>query len=553
MDRQQAEKMITEYVKPLFGFALKRCKTPEDAEDLSQEIVLRAFRALLAKEDIADVGKYVWTIAHNTLNNYYRDSARSVVGVSLDEVAELLADPGTDLLSEDNGGTVQRLQKEIAYLSALQRRIVILYYFENRKQTEIATLLNIPLGTVKWHLFEAKKELKKGMDTMRKTSELKFNPIRFSLCGFNGSVGSGGSPARFFRSALAQNIVYCIREEAKTINEIADDLGVSPVYVEDEVGILEENGFILKNGNRYIIHMLLDTGDAETVRLMDKMYGEAAKVFANDLYDALRADPILQELTLNRIVGVDEERKHPIFEKDENFTLWALIPYIAAQSGERMISKDITFEEAATLRPDGGHNICYATVEGGATLRHADSFFFGPCWNAIKEGPYLWTLDTEWSARRVEEHYQISVGRDLSLLRQFFQDEEISPYDYVYMAEKGYLTRYESEKGQWTGLRVVWIRGREQKDRLLSIGDRIREKHRDLFERLKAPYVREVLRQTPRHLQKMRGYDLQYLCFADGWFLLYCLKELVNNGKLLPPTEEQKASLSTLIITGSQE
>ena len=40
MKRQDAEKIITEYLKPIFGFALKRCKSMQDAEDLSQEIVL---------------------------------------------------------------------------------------------------------------------------------------------------------------------------------------------------------------------------------------------------------------------------------------------------------------------------------------------------------------------------------------------------------------------------------------------------------------------------------------------------------------------------------
>lgn len=78
MNRPDAEKLITEYLKPIFGFALKRCKTTQDAEDLSQEIMLRAFRALLAKEDIADPGKFIWTVAHNALSNYYRDTATGI-------------------------------------------------------------------------------------------------------------------------------------------------------------------------------------------------------------------------------------------------------------------------------------------------------------------------------------------------------------------------------------------------------------------------------------------------------------------------------------------
>ena len=38
MNRKDVENIITEYVKPVYGFALKRCKSQEDAEDLAQEI-----------------------------------------------------------------------------------------------------------------------------------------------------------------------------------------------------------------------------------------------------------------------------------------------------------------------------------------------------------------------------------------------------------------------------------------------------------------------------------------------------------------------------------
>ena len=133
MNRQNAEKIITEYLKPIFGFALKRCKSVQDAEDLSQEIVFKAFRALLIKDDIGDVSKFIWTIAHNALSNYYRDSAKRMVGVSIDEVAGMIADPDSNIDSDDNAESIRRLQSEIAYLSKLQRRIVIAYYFENRK------------------------------------------------------------------------------------------------------------------------------------------------------------------------------------------------------------------------------------------------------------------------------------------------------------------------------------------------------------------------------------------------------------------------------------
>ena len=102
MNRPDVEKTITEYLKPIFGFALKRCKSIHDAEDLSQEIAVRAFRALLFKDDVTDIGKFIWTIAHNALSNYYRNTAKSMVGISIDEVAELIADPSSDIDTDDN-------------------------------------------------------------------------------------------------------------------------------------------------------------------------------------------------------------------------------------------------------------------------------------------------------------------------------------------------------------------------------------------------------------------------------------------------------------------
>ena len=158
MNRQDVEKIVTEYLKPIFGFALKRCKNIHDAEDLSQEIVTNAFRALLVKDDVSDMGKFIWTVAHNALSNYYRGAAKSMLCVAVDEVANLISEPYSESDADDNAETVRRLRTEIAYLFKLQRRIVIAYYFEQRKQADIAMELGIPLGTVKWHLFEAKKE-----------------------------------------------------------------------------------------------------------------------------------------------------------------------------------------------------------------------------------------------------------------------------------------------------------------------------------------------------------------------------------------------------------
>ncbi|MCI8331373.1 MAG: sigma-70 family RNA polymerase sigma factor [Clostridiales bacterium] len=552
MNRQEAEKIITEYVKPIFGFALKRCKSLYDAEDLSQEIAIRVFRALLGKDDIVDISKFIWTIAHHTLSNYYRDTAKNMVGVSVDEVAELLADPCSEIELGDQGEIIKRLQTEIAYLSKLQRKIVIAYYFENHKQADIARDLGIPLGTVKWHLFEAKKELKRGMDTMRKASDLKFNPIKFHSYGINGSVGTK-SPDEFFRSALSQNICYCVRNTAKTIAEIADDLGVSPVYVETEVEFLEEYGFLQAQKDKYMINFIISEPTAELLTMQNDMYKRAAELFANDLYDELTKSGILEDSDI-----WCHQTDNPVLltkspKADRNFILWSLIPYIAAQSGEKRMDDSISFEEVATYRPDGAHNIFHASVVPDEMILPDDYVYMknwcGPMWNGDGERIF-WQIDSEWSDRR--EEFRLSFGEDAKRILSLYareQDGPLSKDEYAWLSERGYIKTNGDYDGQFkASWQIVILASDEIRDKLLAVGERIKARYQADFEELKAPYAEAVLKSVPAHLRKCKEYELQFIFHSDGWFLLHCVTALLKNGKLKEPSAGQKKALTTLIV-----
>lgn len=556
MKREQAEKITTEYLKLIYGFALKRCANLQDAEDLTQEIVLRAFHALLCREDIKAPDKFIWTVAHNTLANYYRGKVKTALGIPIDDLIELLPsddDTANDIIEKEN---TDRLHREIAYLSKLQRRIVIAYYFENKKQEAIAGELGIPLGTVKWHLFEAKKELKKGMNTMRQSGELKFNPVKFELCGTNGSPGTKGANSNFFHSTLSQNIVYSVWKEAKTVGEIGDDLGVSPVYIESEAEYLAEYGFLTEKGGKYLCNILLEEASNELIALKDRIYCQSAKLFANELFDELTNSGILKD---PRIICGQADQSITFTEDtraDDNFILWSLIPYIAALSGESLMDKSLSFEEAATIRPDGGYNICHASVAAPNVKppMYFESMlhFCGPCWNQNKDY-LLWQIDSEWSAGRITDGYIEKANRILSILSNLKKsDAVVDKDDFAFLEETGIIkTRMDIDgnKGWFQFVsQVVWLENYEIKNELLAIGSRIKESHWSEWKAMKESFVKAVLNETPKHLHKMQKFELQYMFFSDGPFILHCMKELVNNGKLKLPTEEQKKSLTTIIV-----
>jgi len=65
---------------------------------------------------------------------------------------------------------------------------------------------------------------------------------------------------------------------------------------------------------------------------------------------------------------------------------------------------------------------------------------------------------------------------------------------------------------------------------------------------LKEKFIKATQADTPPHIKKMQAYGLQYIFYADGWFLLYTVKELLADGRLRLPTEEQRRSLSKVIL-----
>ncbi len=543
MKRSEAERLTSEYIKSIFGYAVKRCRTIQDAEDLSQEIALQIFRAFLLRDDISEPEKYVWRTARNCLVNYYRGRERQGIGIPLEDICGFSGEADDFVYKVEEKEAEEKLQREIAYLSELRRRIIIACYYENKKQSEISEAMGIPLGTVKWHLFEAKKELKRGMEMERKASELKFNPVIFDRIGSNGNLGEKGGSEFFLRSALAQNIVYLARKEAKTIAEMADSLGVSPVYAESESDFLEEYGFLIKQGNGYLSNVLIDEPDTETNVLHDRMYSKAAELFANELYDQLT-----QQLTREKETGILDAVKCDVQKdgkRDINYIFWALIPYIAALSGENGMENTVSFGEAATLRPDGGCYISSAVVNNpeAAPVKYADSMkkWCGPSWTWIDKITF-WQINSEWSEER-STFLGDKRSAELLMLKRLYSGEKLTEEEYSVLAEQGYI---RCENGQVKTLCVVI--DTDTKKRLLEIGGEIKSKYKNELEQLKKPYVRAVMAKTPEHMKKARQFGHHYIFYSDGWFILHCLKTLTENGKLMPPGEEQRKSMTTVII-----
>lgn len=282
------------------------------------------------------------------------------------------------------------------------------------------------------------------------------------------------------------------------------------------------------------------------------MYRRAAGLFADDLYEELTHSGILEDpgILCRQCDGPVTLSESP--RADWNFLLWTLIPYIAACSGEKLMDRNLSFDEVATIRPDGGQNIFHATVVPDRLVLLEDYVYMknwsGPMWNGNGER-ILWQVDSEWSDRDASRILQYSedAKRVLSLYARE-QEGRLTREEYTWLAERGYIKTNGDYDGQFqSAWQIVILADKKIQTRLLAIGERIKGSYKETFDALKAPYVKAVLASVPAHLRKVRDFELQSVFYSDGWFLVHCIAALLRNGKMKEPTPGQKKALTTLI------
>ena len=143
-------------VDSLYRTALRLTRVPADAEDLVQETYLKAFRAADTFEPGTNLRAWLFTILHNTARNRARDRARDAVTVNSETVDQAADGPTYDgtapvltpeaLLLRDT--LTPELQAAIDELPPSFREAVWLHDVEEFSYAEIASMLNIPAGTV---------------------------------------------------------------------------------------------------------------------------------------------------------------------------------------------------------------------------------------------------------------------------------------------------------------------------------------------------------------------------------------------------------------------
>lgn len=157
--------LVDRYRDLAYEVALRIVRSPEEAEEVTQDAFVRAWRALDGFREESRFSTWLYRIVSRraldaaAAARQHRDRSGDSVEV------ETLPDPAAG-----RGRSVTdslRLERILTDLTPVRRAVVTLFYLRERSVDEVAEILEMPAGTVKTHLYRARADLRRAWNRRR--------------------------------------------------------------------------------------------------------------------------------------------------------------------------------------------------------------------------------------------------------------------------------------------------------------------------------------------------------------------------------------------------
>ncbi len=224
------EFITNELIEATYLFCVKRISDTEAAKDLSQDILYEALRVVASGKEFVSFYSWYWKMARNKYADYISSKQNSTLPIEMaGGMAAEHPQPIENLIATED---ISQLNFALSRLASIYREIIIRFYLKEQTVRQIANELCIPEGTVKRRLFDAKKDLKERFNNMNNIGKTAYAPADVSwFCGFSAMNAIFVMDS----SKICPQVMVICRSEAKTVNEIADEMGVAPLYLEDMI------------------------------------------------------------------------------------------------------------------------------------------------------------------------------------------------------------------------------------------------------------------------------------------------------------------------------
>lgn len=152
--------LIQPYAEPIHAFLVRLRGHPDDAEDVLQETLIRAWSSLAGYRHQGRFEAWLFAIARNAATDRARSARRRTEAPLPDDLGDGAPGPDVDAANREFTGD---LAEALAGLPEARRSVFLLRQESGLTFREIAEVLDIPLGTALSHMHHAVRALKEAL------------------------------------------------------------------------------------------------------------------------------------------------------------------------------------------------------------------------------------------------------------------------------------------------------------------------------------------------------------------------------------------------------
>lgn len=151
--------IVERYMKQAYNIAYSFMKNHDDAEDIAQDALVRAYRSLNSFRGDSEFSTWLYRIILNlSLTRLKQKKTKATCELSQIEPNNNLSDDNPNYFSQID--ISMHIEKALQQLPTLQRAVVILRHLEGLTTRQVSSILHCSEGTVKTHLFRGLKKLR---------------------------------------------------------------------------------------------------------------------------------------------------------------------------------------------------------------------------------------------------------------------------------------------------------------------------------------------------------------------------------------------------------
>ena len=158
-DPEAFETLVRKYYQNIYQFCVRRCNGDTAlAADLTQDTFLKLIEHIQQYRLTGKFINFLLTIAVNTCNNHFKKKSPDIVDMDTLSTVPSNLNVSEEVLRQENAKIIQQA---IDRLPDIQKEVIILRFYHDRKLKEIAAITGVSLPT-------AKSRLKQGLDKLKR-------------------------------------------------------------------------------------------------------------------------------------------------------------------------------------------------------------------------------------------------------------------------------------------------------------------------------------------------------------------------------------------------